>query len=507
MKKRNRVLEVILCATLAVVVFWGYMFVAKDNGVFEIEDIEGDRAALNAFAFEGLAGDDSGQIHYTWQDGELKKRYYSASRSEGILLLSQERSGNRGMSRFFKQRLREDGEGINFHVEAAPSADARVHRLPKEEIATETLEEIGNTIPEGASIYGVAADKIDIYGVIHRYSGGETRFFTGLQLQEREYSHIKESYGNSEHEAPWLSSEDAVGLCVVDMGDAWVAIPKMDYVRAGTVSLFRIPKKEMAEDDYGEWDVLYSTKQYGKAEPIKTFSVNTENRIVALEKAGDDQMLLARTEQDTLILELYDTKGKLMDRLKTDVVQVSDYRLNDVNMVQRADGLVLWLDLNKTFQEDADGTTHQRFEGTKCFIVREKSIAQIAIDGGAEYVDVQDGRVLRIERTTSKNVGIWYFGWMKQDGLTMTVTDAETGEVLYRGRIKTDFNEDYNRAFSTINIGQREKSQFDADYMNHFNDMSKGQRSFENVLPVEDGRRMQDTWMPNEIMDTYEIVY
>lgn len=54
MKKRNRVLEAILCAALAVVVFWGYMLAARDNGVFALEDIEGDRTALNAFAFEGL---------------------------------------------------------------------------------------------------------------------------------------------------------------------------------------------------------------------------------------------------------------------------------------------------------------------------------------------------------------------------------------------------------------------------------------------------------------------
>ena len=78
MKKRNRVLEVILCATLAVVVFWGYMLAARDNGVFALEDIEGDRTALNAFAFEGLAGDDNGQIYYTWQNGELKTKYYAA---------------------------------------------------------------------------------------------------------------------------------------------------------------------------------------------------------------------------------------------------------------------------------------------------------------------------------------------------------------------------------------------------------------------------------------------
>ena len=39
MKKRNRVLEAILCAALAVVVFWGYMFAAKDNGVFALEAV------------------------------------------------------------------------------------------------------------------------------------------------------------------------------------------------------------------------------------------------------------------------------------------------------------------------------------------------------------------------------------------------------------------------------------------------------------------------------------
>ena len=98
---------------------------------------------------------------------------------------------------------------------------------------------------------------------------------------------------------------------------------------------------------------------------MQTFSVNAENRILSLEKAGDNQLLLARTEQDALILELYDTKGKLLDRLETGVQKVSEYKIDFVNMLQRADGLVLWLDLSKTFQEDEDGTVHQRVEVTK----------------------------------------------------------------------------------------------------------------------------------------------
>lgn len=105
MKKRNRVLEAILCAALAVVVFWGYMFAAKDNGVFALEDIEGDRTALNAFAFEGLAGDDNGQIYYIWQNGELKTKYYAATNDEMRYIIRQERDGSKGISRYFKKEV------------------------------------------------------------------------------------------------------------------------------------------------------------------------------------------------------------------------------------------------------------------------------------------------------------------------------------------------------------------------------------------------------------------
>lgn len=180
----------------------------------------------------------------------------------------------------------------------------------------------------------------------------------------------------------------------------------------------------MADIPYSGEDALYSTKQYGKAESLQTFSVNAENRILSLEKAGDNQLLLARTEQDALILELYDTEGKLLDRLETGVQKVSEYDIDFVNMLQRADGLVLWLNLSKTFQEDEDGTVHQRVEGTKCFVVQEKAIAQIAIDGSAEYVDVQDGKVLKLYGTKPEHIAADYFGYM-MDGYEITVTDAK----------------------------------------------------------------------------------
>ena len=49
-KKRNMVMEILVCTVLVSVVFLGYMCFAKDNSSMKITDVSGDRAALNAFA-------------------------------------------------------------------------------------------------------------------------------------------------------------------------------------------------------------------------------------------------------------------------------------------------------------------------------------------------------------------------------------------------------------------------------------------------------------------------
>ena len=170
MKKRNRVLEAILCAALAVVVFWGYMFAAKDNGVFEIEDIEGDRTALNAFAFEGLAGDDNGQddngqIYYIWQNGELKTKYYAATDDEMRYIIRQERDGSKGISRYFKKRRLERSDYFS-DTEIAPSKDANVRRLyDLEDLSESTREYLGEYF-DGDTVQGVTADALDVYGKV-----------------------------------------------------------------------------------------------------------------------------------------------------------------------------------------------------------------------------------------------------------------------------------------------------------------------------------------------------
>lgn len=505
MKKRNRVLEAILCAALAVVVFWGYMFAAKDNGVFALEDIEGDRTALNAFAFEGLAGDDNGQIYYIWQNGELKTKYYAATNDEMRYIIRQERDGSKGISRYFKKRSLARSEYFS-DTEFAPSKDANVRRLSGLEDLSESAREYLGEYFDGDTVQGVTADALDVYGKVKNYTGGETRFFTGLQLKGGEYQAAKVKEGDTTYQSSWFDGRNEVILCTVKMDDAWYAIPQTGADGQGEVSIFRIPKDGMADIHYSDEDALYSTKQYGKAESLQTFSVNAENRILSLEKAGDNQLLLARTEQDALILELYDTEGRLLDRLETGVQKVSEYNIDFVNMLQRADGLVLWLNLSKTFQEDEDGTVHQRVEGTKCFVVQEKAIAQIAIDGSAEYVDVQDGKVLKLYGTKPEHIAADYFGYM-MDGYEITVTDAKTNELLYRGKLKTDFVEDYNGELYAINIGQREKpltERRDEESWIRYSSIGVKKRYFKMLLPV-DGTAKQTSWVVGQEVESFEV--
>ena len=312
MKKRNRVLEAILCAALAVVVFWGYMLAARDNGVFALEDIEGDRTALNAFAFEGLAGDDNGQIYYIWQNGELKTKYYAATNDEMRYIIRQERDGSKGISRYFKKRSLARSEYFS-DTEFAPAKDANVRRLSGLEDLSESAREYLGEYFDGDTVQGVTADALDVYGKVKNYTSGETRFFTGLQLKGGEYQAAKVKEGDTTYQSSWFDGRNEVILCTVKMDDAWYAIPQTGADGQGEVSIFRIPKDGMADIPYSGEDALYSTKQYGKAESLQTFSVNAENRILSLEKAGDNQLLLARTEQDALILELYDTEGKLLN--------------------------------------------------------------------------------------------------------------------------------------------------------------------------------------------------
>lgn len=167
--------------------FWGYMFAAKDNGVFALEDIEGDRTALNAFAFEGLAGDDNGQddngqIYYIWQNGELKTKYYAATDDEMRYIIRQERDGSKGISRYFKKRSLERSDYFS-DTEFAPSKDANVRRLSDLEDLSESTREYLGEYFDGDTVQGVTADALDVYGKVRNLYRRRNPFLYRLAIK------------------------------------------------------------------------------------------------------------------------------------------------------------------------------------------------------------------------------------------------------------------------------------------------------------------------------------
>ena len=93
------------------------------------------------------------------------------------------------------------------------------------------------------------------------------------------------------------------------------------------------------------------------------------------------------------------------------------------------------------------------------------------------------------------------------DGYEITVTDAKTNELLYRGKLKTDFVEDYNGELYAINIGQREKpltERRDEESWIRYSSIGVKKRYFKMLLPV-DGTAKQTSWVVGQEVESFEV--
>ena len=511
MKKRNRVLEILACTALTAVVFLGYMFTAQDNGRFEIEDIAGDRAHLADFAFEGIAGDETGQVHYIWQDGELKTDYYPGSLEQVDDVLYQKKLGKSMVSQYFKQL--NNTLYPTPDLEAAPSEGAEVQTFDKlEDLPTEIRTEVEQDIP-GRGEYTVKAavtDSVDLLAEVNDYEHQKsTRFFTGMQLTGKDFYFTEVEYNAGSTRFNSRNYTMELDVSAVDMGDAHYVILSTDGFCEGEVYLLRIPKDgmiSMRERPQEYWDGLYYDDTYGEAEIIKTFSVDAENRIIAMEKAGKDRLLLAKSENDNLILELYDLEGNLIHRLDAGVPNVSSYELDTVKMLQREEQLVLWFGLSRRVQTDEmdEESFHYEVDGTKYYVVENDEIRAVQAEPHLGYFDVQNGKVLQMKGYAPEHLATKFFGYMHV-GLDIIVTDEKTGELLYQGRLVTDFAEDYHKKLTAVNIGEQFKVEDkDQDRINweKYLGISNKDRNVGRALPLE-GRFYYTTWVAGEAGSYY----
>ena len=503
MKKRNRILEILVCTALAAVIFLAYMFTAQDNGVFELQDMEGDRAHLADFAFEGVAGDDTGQVHYIWQDGELKTKYYPGSLDQVDDVLYQKKLGKNIVSQYFTQL--DNTLYPTPDLEAAPSAGAAVQTFDKlEDLQGELRKEVEEEV-RGRGDYelrGAVTDSVDIYAEVNDFEKHKTtRYFTGLQMTGQEIYLAEVEYNSGGTRMGSGTYVQNYGVSSVDMGDVWYTILNTDATCEGEVYLHRIPKDgmiSMGERPQEVWDDLYSDATYGEAEIIKTFEVNAENRIISLEKAGKDRLLLVTAEEDAMILQLYDLEGNLIHRLDAGVPNVSAYELDTVEMFQRDDQLVLWFGLSRqVYADETDPEIfHYEVDGTKYYVVEQDAIRELQAENHLGYIDVQNGKILQVKGFAPEDhLAVKFFGYMYV-GFDIQVTDETTGELLYHGRLMTDFEEDYNKKLTAVNIGQQtgpiDENQGRVNW-ERYQDISRKDRNVGRVLPL-DGSFYYTTW-------------
>ena len=460
MKKRNMVLEILVCAALAVAVFLGYMIVAAKDGGPQIRDISGDRAQLNGFSFDGIAGDPSGFYHFIWENGSLRTKYQPLNGWDMDAFLSAEKEGKPLGKYFAKQRSQYTwGDNTVFPVSAKGAKRKQISDLSEltKENRLEILSETDISLSNMEVKKGYVSDRIELYAEVSDFDNGSgyTRFPTGLTFSGEEFYFIEFGEPDTERGA-YTASEREMGISATETADAFYAILQTNADCEGEVFLQRIPKADM-EPGWGN-DLMWERATCGKAEVLHTFRVDENDCIIGLTHISEDRLLLARSEEDVLLLEIYDTEGNFITRLKTDVEQVSQYELNHIRLLRHPEETVIWFDLPRKIYNDGTEKNgfHYELDGGRYYVCDEKGIRELPVNGYPEYLDHADGKVLFVEEQKAEGKQeMKELLEVYQTGYHLKVLDDETGKVLYEGALTSDFQQDYYRKLSVLNIGRR----------------------------------------------------
>lgn len=459
MKKRNKVLEILVCAALVAVVFSSYMTVAQKDSGLEIKDISGARAHLGAFSFEGIAGDPSGYHHFLWENDKLETKYQPVNGWAMDALLTTEKEG-KNIKKYFAKRENDymEPDGAIFPV---PADDTKVKQITDineltSENRLELLSEAELRMSDMQLEKGYITDEITLYAEVTDYKNNRyTRFPTGMTLSGEEYYFLKTHYGNDR--GSYETSLLKMDVSVTETEDAFYAILQTNADCEGEVFLQRIPKEEMASG-WGDSELKWKKVTRGKAEILCAIPVNAESRIISLTHTDEDHLLLARSENDVLLLELYDIEGNFITQLKTDVEQASKYELDHVTLLREEEEVVLWFELARRVSPDGTGKNgfYYEIDGARYYVCDKESIRELPISGYPEYLDHADGKVLFMEYdSVNDQKELEELMDFNIIGYKLKIFDDETGKLLYEGKLTSKFEQDCYRRLTALNIGKR----------------------------------------------------
>lgn len=485
MKKRNWVMEVILCAIVCFVVFGVYMMQAKDNGTFQLEDLEGDRAYLADFPLEGHGGDKESSFRFSILDGNLETAFYSCGVAELEAKMKGEKYGLSSLEANFVSTPPEERYYDQTVIVAAEGA-----KVEEKDTSCMYLFDGRNGI-EGMTGQTITMDAAEVFYEIDRWkdyikkgSGwgwqGErtvARYSTGLILRDKEYFYTADEehfFMDNYNYAVDGQGGRRLKTYLAEIGDDVYAVTAPDERCEGQTYVFRL-----ALDDYdsvnGEMFVnMYEEKTLaeaaqdrtvlGEAIPLIPIPDPAESKVVGLDAIAEkDLLLLYRTEGNTFIADVYDTTGKLLGSGSTQLLDESEHYKNDTtyiyidfriadeiesNIVSWEEGTSVEIDV-RGFLEAEENDQH--YGGASMitgnvllWIDNGGNVEVVSFNGKGNQAIVRGDKVLYFSsRTAEEGKQIEeVLGYGTPETEYLEVYEKNSGELLYRGRIKTDFWQD-----------------------------------------------------------------
>lgn len=477
MKKRNWVFEILLCAAICFIGFGIYMAQAKDNGTFELEDLEGDRSALAAFPLAGHGGDTLTSFQFTIQDGELDTEYFSYGKAELETLMEAELGGF----------SRTEGYFMGF----APWDEPWVSTVPiaaEDAALTQTESSSAHLLDYAEGIAGMpgltlSMDAADIFSEINYWralkrsgSGwsGEyigVRYDTGLTLRDHPYFYTMDGT-----ETAWIQNnyENTAGVSlqtyIAQVGEDFYAVTAPDARCEGQTYVFRLNFTEDREREDAEKIPEERLKQlatdrstYGEAIPIIPIPDSGESIVIGLEGIAErDWLLLYRAAGTTFYADLYDTTGRLLGSISTELDAEAKtaaderYEYKSFHIASEAEtDIVCWEEgvsaeikvlgyLEAEQNENRFGGVLSQTGGLLLWIDPAGNMEQIDLEKNGIRSIVRGNRILRIDSESVAEAEDLeeIFGYSTNWANTLTVIERESGKTLYRGRLKTDFWQD-----------------------------------------------------------------
>ena len=494
---KNKVIWAMILSILIFSVFGGVMSRCKDNGIFYLMDLEGEREYLNLFPIEGVAGDGTHGIVFRLKEGNLSTKFYPFDSEQIKTLFLAEREGVKGFKKYNYDYYSESFWRTAFaSTDSAPSNDAKLQHVDG---IHEAVLEDGYVDPsEFSGGETLLTDKVDVYLNISGLDNGlGARTRTGMTLQDKEYYYSRGDRPNGLPSYSHSTYDDMqIDAYCVEMDGSYfsMVIPNRDC--KGETSLYRINKEGMGEPSapYNAED-LYQEQEYGEVETLCTFPVDQDNRVLKLFAVGEHRIGMMRTQDNSLFFEIYDGEGNMIaqnlitkelggkvDQVEADVVAWNE---NDVSIyfrtyqiVKQADDTEVWEGVvNGMFQFDEKGLKRMN-----CF----------GEDGGKLLSVCRNNLILDVSMVSDDEAQEklpYYSGYQ----VYLTVVNGDTGKILYQGKFETDYEEDLYKMVSPYNIAKNAPYLEEAMKTNYVDTIvTQRQRQIMEILPING--KVENIW-------------